>query len=56
MKNKKDEQMGMQEAEQIGLDDVGLDKEDREARKTAQAVPPEPSEAPAEPPQMEKTE
>ncbi len=29
---------------------------DREARKTAQAVPPEPSEAPAEPPQTEKTE
>ena len=29
---------------------------EREARKTAQAVPPEPSEASAEPPQTEKTE
>ena len=38
MKNKKDEQMGMQEAEQIGLDDVGLDKEDREARNILESV------------------
>jgi DNA gyrase subunit B len=38
MKNKKDEQMGMQEAEQIGLDDVGLDKEDLEARNILESV------------------
>ncbi len=38
MKNKKDEQMGMQEAEQIGLDDVGLEKEDLEARNILESV------------------